>query len=209
MSELILRMSSSNPDVELCEKDKDQIRYKAVSKPLLIKKLNEMLNSDYTSTTKNIVLLNPQIIALNATHVVINQPGNKKIVHLSTNGKSYKINFPNAIYIISYLEDKIRTIEAYSYKKYEGEKTELYEYPLPNELYANTICMGNAPKEIIYQDFVGALEKVIFTPYSHPHFSGINGFTDSALWFEHLSNNPFPYKLMKPLKKRLKDVLHG
>ena len=207
MSELILRITSANADVEMCEMDNGKIRYKAVSKPVLIDKLNDMLTENVNSK-KKIFLLNYQIIALNRTHVVINQPGNKKIVHLSVNGKSYKISMPNAIYIIEFRKNIITKIEAYSYKKYNGEKTELYEYPLPNELSRNTICMGTAPKEIEDDDYVQALEKVIFTPYSHIHFSGVNGFTKSAEWFEYLSQNPFPYKLLKPLKMKLGDVLH-
>lgn len=213
MREMVLHISSQNKDIEICEKEQGRVRYKAISSKVLISELINFLERESSNGKKNIKLLNPQIIALNSHHVVINQPGDKKIVHLSTNNKTYKINMPNSIYIMGISSNeasgKILKIEAYAYKEYQGEDTELFEYPLPNELLGNAICMGNAPREIVDQDYVAALEKVIFTPYSHASFSGVNGFTNSEQWFEYLSQNKFPYKLLKPLKKKLQDVLHG
>lgn len=127
----------------------------------------------------------------------------------SVNGEAYKINFPNAIYIIEISGAKIRGIECYAYKEYRGEETELYEYPMPNELSGNHMCIGNADRIIEDNDIVGALEKIIFAPYSHTTFSGMNGFSNTQKYFEYLEKNEFPYKLMKSLRKKLGDVLHG
>ena len=163
--------------------------------------------------TKNIVLLNPQIIAIDEHYAVIKQEGKKRIVNYaeSSSGKMlvYNINFPNAIYIVYFNHEKVGSIECYAYKEYKAEETELYEYPMPNELSGNKMCIGNAERKINDKDIVGALERIIFTPYSHSTFSGMNGFSITKTYFEYLESNEFPYKLMKPLNKKLKDVLKG
>jgi len=212
--ELVIKVNVTADEVETCSKDNDgNIIFKKITKDWLLKCVSNFCDDSTKTKVKNIRLLDPQVIALNDSHVVIKQPGDKKIVSLVIDDKTYtyKINFPNAIYIISYstkgIDKKIDRIEAYSYKKYNEEKTDLFEYPLPNELRSNEICMGSAPKDIINDDFIGALERVIFTTYTHITFSGVRGFTKSKLWFEHLEKNEFPYKLLKPLKQKLGNVL--
>jgi hypothetical protein len=212
--ELIIKVNVAADEVETCSKDNDgNIIFKKITKEWLLKCISNFCDDSTKRKVKNIRLLDHQIIALNDSHVVVKQPGDKKIVSLATDDKlhTYKINFPNAIYIISYstkgIDKKIDSIEAYSYKKYENGKTELFEYPLPNELRGNEICMGSAPKEIKNDDFISALERVIFTTYTHSTFSGVRGFTKSRQWFEHLEKNEFPYKLLKPLKLKLGNVL--
>ena len=121
--------------------------------------------------------------------------------------KSYKINFPNAIYIIKFSNNKVNDIYAYSYAEYLGSETQLYEYPMPNELSGNKICMGSAKREIIDSNYIEALERIIATSYTHRTFSGIKGFSNSEKWFEYLSKNKFPYKLMRSLNKKLKDIV--
>lgn len=121
--------------------------------------------------------------------------------------KSYKINFPNAIYIIKFSNNKVNDIYAYSYAEYLGSETQLYEYPMPNELSGNKICMGSAKREIVEGNYVEALERIIATSYTHRNFSGIKGFSSSEKWFEYLSKNEFPYKLMRSLNKKLGDLI--
>lgn len=203
MSQLIVKFDNQRTDAQLCSKINDEIIFKDVSMDTLINLLiNEFASSDKDEKIK---LFDNQIIAKETRYVAINQPEHKKIVFFADKG-SYKINFPNSIYIMLFDRNKIRKIKAFSYKEYKGLETELYEYPMPNMLGDNNICLGSSIKEIKDNDYVGALERVIATQYTHTHFSGAKGFSNSIKWFEYLEKNPFPYKLLKSLNYTLKKV---
>lgn len=203
MSQLIVKFDNQREDVQLCSKENDQIIFKNVSMDALMNLLIKNFTTEGQS--EEIKLLDEQIIAKEKRYVVIKQPECKKIVFFNGKG-SFKINFPNSIYIILFHVDKIKKIKAFAYKEYKGLDTKLYEYPMPNMLGNNEICMGNSIKEIRDNDYVGALERVIATQYTHTHFSGIKGFSNSIKWFEYLEKNPFPYKLLKPLNYTLEKV---
>ena len=208
MSEMVVRFNSkSETDAEICIKKGCDFTFKKVS----LKKLLEILNTQLKveSNGEKIKLLDRQIIALGSNYVVINQPGHKKIVtwNYDNFSKSYKINFPNAIYIIKFSNNKVNDIYAYSYAEYLGSETKLYEYPMPNELSGNKICIGSAKRDIIDGNYIEALERIIATSYTHRYFSGIKGFSDSKKWFEYLSKNDFPYKLVRSLNKKLEDIV--
>ena len=203
MSQLIVKFDNQREDVQLCSKKNDQIIFKNVSMDTLMNLLIKNFTTEGQS--EEIKLLDEQIIAKEKRYVVIKQPECKKIVFFNGKG-SFKINFPNSIYIILFHVDKIKKIKAFAYKEYKGLNTKLYEYPMPNMLGNNEICMGNSIKEIRDSDYVGALERVIATQYTHTHFSGIKGFSNSIKGFEYLEKNPFPYKLLNPLNYTLKKV---
>lgn len=216
MMELIARINSESNAVEIALKENG--RNEPLFKKVDIQEFCKIIRKSFErkaedAPTKNIVLLNSQIIAIDEHYAVIKQEGKKRIVNYaeSSSGKIlvYNINFPNAIYIVSFSFERIGSIECYAYKEYKAEETELYEYPMPNELFGNKMCIGNAERKIIDNDIVGALERIIFTPYSHSSFSGMNGFSQTKAYFEYLESNDFPYKLMKSLNKKLKDVLKG
>ncbi|MBS5368325.1 MAG: hypothetical protein KHY19_02485 [Coprobacillus cateniformis] len=211
MSEMIARIGSDGYTVEIAYKEnKIEPLFKRVTISEFIKTLEDSFQSNNNHYKKDINMLNKQIIALDSHFVVVNQPEKQRIVTYVSNGiEAYKINFPNAIYIIETSGDKIKGIECYAYKKYEGENTKLFEYPMPNELVGNHMCIGNADREIKDGNVIEALERIIFTPYSHSTFSGMNGFSQTKAYFEYLEKNDFPYKMMKSLKKKLKDVLKG
>lgn len=204
MTQIIVKFDSSKRDVQICSKSNDEIIFKNIS----LNKLMELLIQEgmqYDDNTKEISLLDQQIIAAGKNYVVINQPECRKIVTYIDTG-SYRINFPNAIYILHFYGNTIQDIQAFSYIEYKGLDTDLYEYPMPNELSGNKICMGSADRIIVNQDYTGALERIIATQYTHSHFSGVKGFSDTVKWFEHLQKNKFPYKLLRKLNMQLKDI---
>lgn len=82
----------------------------------------------------------------------------------------------------------------------------MYEYAMPNMLTGNAMCMGSADKRIVDGDIEAALNKIIATPYSHGNFDGIKGFSTTVSYFEYLEDNPFPYKLLRKLNRKLRDV---
>lgn len=215
MREIIARINSSSDYVEIaCVENAGAPMFKKINASEFANIVVDVYAEKEFHHMKDLKLLDPQIIAMNEYFVVVKQPGDKKIVTFKAGDDifTYKINFPNSIYIIELSDSKnkvIRGIECYSYIEYKGEETKLYEYPMPNELSGNKICIGNADRTVKDGDVVSALERIIFTPYSHRTFSGMNGFSQSQAYFEYLEKNDFPYKMMKPLKRKLKDVLKG
>ncbi len=212
MKEIIARINSVNDYVELAYKENEnETIFKKMDSDKYVELINNTLKKDTNHHVKKLKLLDQQIIAIDEHYVVVKQEGSKKIVTYSSGDKieTYKINFPNAIYIVQIYNEKIERIECYAYKSYKAEETELFEYPMPNELTQNLMCIGTADRTIKDGNVIEALERIIFTPYSHSTFSGMNGFSNTVKYFEYLEKNKFPYKFMKPLRKKLKDVLEG
>ena len=204
MSETIIKLQSNKEDAQLCIQDAGDILYKKISIQELLKIVSSYDTRKSNIELKPITLLHKDIIAKEENYVVIKQDGHKKIVNFKD--KSYRINFPNAIYIMVFNKKKIISIYSYCYKEYRGLDTKLFEYAMPNELYGNKICLGTANLTIDDNDYVAALERVIFAEYTHTTFSGISGFTDTLRYFEYLSTNEFPYKLLKSLNKTLRTI---
>ena len=76
-----------------------------------------------------------------------------------------------------------------------------------NLLSPNVIGMGAGYTVICYDDLgAEAIRKIIATPYSHASFNGIKGFSTTVSYFEYLEAHPFPYKLLRKLNKKLRDV---
>lgn len=199
---MIVKFSSLSNDAEICTKKGKEILFKKISVEKFIELASEFVRK---SSKKNIKILDEQIIAIDTNFVVIKQKEHKKIVTLEEKG-SYNIMFPNSIYIVEFYNNKINKIKAFAYREYRGIETELYEYPLPNELIDNQICLGTAKKKIENRDYISALERIIATPYTHQTFSGIKGFSNSEKWFQYLEKNSFPYNLLRPLNLTLEDI---
>lgn len=212
MMEMIVRLNSDEYDAEIAIAEQGKTpMFKKIKREEFVQIVNDNFTDHNIHYKKDIKLLDSQIIGIDEHHVVIKQEEHKKIITYSYGDElfTYKINFPNALYIVEKNDNKITAIECYAYKEFENEDTALFEYPMPNELSRNNMCIGNADRTIENGNILEALERIIFTPYSHATFSGMNGFSQTKPYFEYLEKNEFPYKLMKPLKKKLKEVLKG
>lgn len=203
MREAIIRLNNKKADAELCIKENKKITFKMLSKEELISLFNKFLINSPRDKA-NIKLFSKNTIGAGIDYVVIKQP--EHMQYVTYNNCSYKINFPNAIYIIRHDNKNVKGIQCYCYVKFKGGDTELYEYAMPNMLMGNAMCMGSADKRIIDDDIEAALNKIIATPYSHSNFDGIRGFSTTVSYFEYLEANPFPYKLLRKLNKKLRDV---
>lgn len=204
MQEVIIRLTDKKEDAELCFKRNGRITYKNLSKDELKNILGRF--SDEITKEEKIKIFPQNVIGAGDDYVVINQP--EHLQYVTYNNHSYKIHFPNAVYIVQHQQNckTVRSICCFCYKKYKGGDTELYEYAMPNMLGLNKMCMGSADKKIVDNDIEGALNKIIATPYSHGNFDGIRGFSTTVSYFEYLEDNPFPYKLLRKLNRKLKDV---
>ena len=206
MRQIILRVTDTSDDAEMLTFDATSKReyFKTVSLTEVFKAIKNVVK-DRINTREKLHLLHPEIIALNKSRVMIKQSERKRIV--TYEDKAFNINFPNALYIVQFEESKITNIEAFAYKEWNFEDTKLYGYPMPNMLGGNRICIGSAPRDIENQDYVKALENIIFTRYSHRNVDNIKSFKDTIQYFEYLETNDFPYHLLIDLKKSLKEVL--
>lgn len=207
--QMVLRLSTTMNDFEIAyDNGIDEPKFKNISVSEVYESLkNLLIHANFEK--KNLKLLDKDIIAINSSFYVIKQDERKRIVSTNFDDelKSYKINYPNMIYVVNYRSSHILQIQLFSYKKYDGLETVLYEYPLPNELTGNRLCFGSADTRIIDDNIVEALERIIGTAYTHKTFSGLNGYNDTTKLFEFISKNPFPYEYMKGIKKKLVDIL--
>lgn len=203
-----MRINDINSDVEVLEYDGIQKKeyFSAMSIDSLIARLETFVDKRSKNNEKReIILFSDQIIGIGNNCVAIMQKEHKRIV--TYDGKAYNISFPNSIYLMAYKGDKADSICAYCFKDFIGKDTELYKYAMPNMLTENRICMGTAPKKIENKDYVKALEKIIFTQYTHIHTDNIKSFKETKKYFEYLSNNDFPYDLLISVNMKLKDVI--
>lgn len=201
---MIIRILQGKDNVEILEKDGTGHEY---FKEIEIKKLIESLSVYHKKpqVRRPAILFNDQIIGASSDCIVIKQSERKRDVAFKD--KVYNINFPNAIYIIDFSDNLIKSIEAYCYTEYKGAKTKLYEYSMPNMLSGNMICIGGAPREINNNEFAEALEKIIYAPYSHNTVGGLKGFRGTLEYFEFLEKEEFPYDLLISQNKKLQEVI--
>lgn len=206
MRQIILRVTDTSDDAEMLTFDATSKReyFKTVSLTEVFKAIKNVVK-DRINTREKLHLLHPEIIALNKSRVMIKQSERKRIV--TYEDKAFHISFPNALYIMQFEENKITNIDAFAYKEWNFEQTKLYGYPFPNMLHGNRICIGSAPREIENQDYVKALENVIFTRYSHRTVDNVKSFKDTIQYFEFLEKNDFPYDLLIDLNNNLGEVM--
>lgn len=206
---MIIRLTDVSEDAEILQMNKltNQEYFASVSMQKVAEKIVEFTSSPYADNKPMPTFLDKSIIAVseNLSSIMINQPEHIRIVTYKQ--KAYKINFPNAIYIMYQHANKVTGIAAFTYKQYKGIDTELYRYPMPNMLGGNMICIGTAPKDIKNLDFTQALEAIIHTQYTHNEVNDIKSFSSTHEYFDYLTKNEFPYHLLIELNKKLKNYL--
>lgn len=215
MSQMIIRLNEATDEIEIAEKNEaGNYKFKKMQPDKFVKEINKIYEKYYhfDSLNRDINLFEEGVIAANESFVVVKQPGCKKMVSFSKTDqdlKFYNINFPNSLYIIHHENfKKIKNIECYAYIEYIGENTKLFEYPMPNELVRNRMCIGNVDRSIKNKKIVEALNRIIYAPYSHSTFQGVSGFSQTEKFFEYLENNEFPYHLIRSLNAKLSSLLH-
>ena len=124
---MIFRVTDSNADVEILETDNIEKKefFSTITVQDLMNKLKTFTeNRNLYKKPKEIILFDDVIVGAGNRCVVINQPEHKRIV--TYDKKAYKISFPNAIYIMHYELNMIKSIEAYCYKYYKKSATKLF-----------------------------------------------------------------------------------
>ena len=202
MKEMIIRIQSDRGDADILTKSGDSEIFKRIRSDTLIKKLTQHFKKDDEDAAPKYIP--PGVIGYAENCQVLIEPEEVKFV--TYDKKSYHNHFPNALYLVKSQGNKIVSIEAYSYKKWEGLKTKLYKYPMPNMLGGNMICLGSAPRQIKDNDYKRALDMIIYTQYSHAYVNNIKSFKNTVDYFEYLEKNTYPYDLLMDAKKKAGDL---
>lgn len=207
MKQLISRIIANKNTVELLTSEENKEFFKEIELKEYLETIKCFCSSfeTYNNKKSDVILFNNNFIGVGQFCKIIKQDEHKRIV--TYKNKSYKISFPKSIYFLYHDEKKVNGIDAYCYLIYDGPKTRLYKYPFPNMLTGNRICMGSAPKELNGNNYLEALENIIFTQYTHAHVENIKSFKDTITYFKYLENNEFPYDLLIPLKNTLQGVI--
>ena len=204
MNQMILRIVGKNdPEILFKNADGSEIFRKIDMNELWLIIKNHQYSSQKI-IERPVMIEHKNIIAYSANAVGIIQTEQKKIVTFQN--KAYNILFPNCFYIIEHDGSKVTELHAFAFEKYEGVNTSLYAYPMPNMLDNNAICMGSANR-LIRGNYLQALENIIFAEFTHSTVNNVKSFKDTGTYFEYLEHNPFPYHLLMPLQKTIRDFV--
>ncbi len=203
MSQVIVRFVGTDDPEMLHIDELGREIFQRISGEELLKIVSHAYGNERAS--KPIFINNEEIIAHGPSSVAIVQKQRKRIV--TYQNKAYNIAFPNSFYVLSFVSGSVKKITAFAFCEWEGLDTKLYQYPMPNMLYSNDLCMGTADKKIKDKDYIQALENITYAIYTHSTVNGIKSFKDTATYFEYLEQNDFPYHLLLPLKNTIKDYV--
>ena len=207
MTQMICRIDSNNPDMDvLCVEDGAEI-WKSVS----VQRFAFMVDSicsEQKGTGEKPKWIPAGVLAIGDTSMVIRKEKHKQIV--SYHGKAYEINFPDAIYSVSFLKQQIQNIRAYTYFDWKGIDTELYNMPMPNMTATEWMCIGSADRHIDDGDVMTALDRILDAEYTHDHVDNLRKPTSTLRWFRFLKNGSATEKMMREQKKvLLRDIVSG
>ena len=185
MSQVIVRISSNENDVEMLLVDKGSEIWKKLS----FKEFYSILRKRVPGAFKDSkpVYLDPCIIAAGEGVSIIKKPAHRRVVTYS--GKAYEINFPNALYVIRHSLTKVNTVNAYTFFDWQGRNTALYLMPMPNMTSSERMCLGTAERTIRHHDLPEALERILDASYTHDHVDNMKQKTSTVKWFLYLKKN--------------------
>lgn len=124
-------------------------------------------------------------------------------------GTGYSITHPNSIFVLYVSDNKVRNAEVFAIKEFKGIDTELFLYPLPNQLSGHSMCLGTVEKEFINCE--NAILNIIESNYTHENgsFKLEKKKTGDELFKWLSSLEAFPYHTLIPVGKKLENILEG
>lgn len=216
MKEMIVRITDVSTDVDLLFNS--LAKNEVFEKNLSLDKFLEILQNNLIkeNNKKNDQKIKCDVVEngvigfgsnKNNKKYIIKQPEHQRYITYSVgkDNKVYKINFPSSIYCVFVRNNNIDHIEAYMYFEDNQLNTQLYAYGMPNMLSKNSICIGNAKREI-YTSLMQTLEEIIYAPYSHAELNNVKAFRTTKSYFEYLQKNHIQKKHLYQSKKILKDL---
>jgi len=207
MTQMICRIDSNCPDMDvLCVEDGAEI-WKSVSAKNFAFMVDDIC-SEQKGTGEKPKWIPAGILAIGDNSMVIRKEKHKQIV--SYQGKAYEINFPDAVYLVTFLKQRIQSICAYTYFDWQGINTRLYNMPMPNMTKTETMCIGSGDRHIDDGDVMTALDRILDAEYTHDHVDNLRNPTSTLKWFRFLKNGTATEKMMREQKKVfLRDLVSG
>lgn len=194
MKEIIFRLTDKSEDAEVlvhdCIKDKDI--FKSISINSLISTIKKTFPgmTKMNNYRKGMVVIDEDVIAVSPNCIVVKQQEHKEIVMYA--GKAFEIIYPNSIYALKHSENKVEAINAYCYKEYKGMETQLFKHAMPNMFSDDSICMGTADRSIDPSNYKEALDRILYTQFTHTRPDNIKGFDSTSDYFTYIKNK-YPY----------------
>lgn len=204
MSQLICRISNTNPDVEILKVDHGKEIWKSVSVDTFVREIEKYTYRKEKYPKEKPKLVNVEILAISPNQVIYRQPEHRRIVTYA--GKAYTINFPNAIYHVRYTSEKVTSISVYAYMQYRGIETKLYKFPMPNMTMSENMCIGTADRKI-KKDVFETVESIVDSQYTHDSVDNLRKKMSTIKWFRYLKNNHLQRSDLQAPKCSLKDLV--
>lgn len=204
MSQLICRISSKNPDVEILKVDHGKEIWKSVSVDTFVRKIEKYAYKKDKHSKDKPKLVNVEILAISPSQVIYRQPEHRRIVTYA--GKAYTINFPNAICHVKYTSEKVTSISMYAYMQYRGIETKLYKFPMPNMTMSENMCIGTADRKI-NTDVFETVESIVDSQYTHDSVDNLRKKMSTIKWFRYLKNNHLQRSDLQSPICSLKDLV--
>lgn len=119
----------------------------------------------------------------------------------------YNIRHPQSIFIISVKEDYVASVKAYVIKEWKGIDSELFLYPMPNQLSGSSMCLGTVDKT--FNNCNESILNVIEANYTHENGRFNNKLkVQGAKLFEYLQScDVFPYEAVIEVGKTIGNII--
>lgn len=207
MTQMICRIDSNCPDMDVLFVEDGAEIWKSVSAQRFAFMVDSIC-SEQKGTGEKPKWLADGILAIGDNSMVIRKESHKQIV--SFQGKAYEINFPNAVYLVTFLRQQILNVSAYTYFDWQGINTRLYYMPMPNMTSTEHMCIGSGDRHIDDGDVVTALDRILDAEYTHDHVDNLRKHTSTLKWFRFLKNGTAKEGMMREQKKvLLRDLVSG
>ena len=204
MRQAVIRITSSKKDAEILVKQNGKEIWKNISIKDLSKKIRSFEPDDGGKGGKP-VLLDKRILAMSSGKILYREPEHRRLVFYG--GRSYEINFPAAINEVSYHGERIKDLRCWTYLKWQGLSTVLYQMPMPNMMSCERMCIGTADRTIIRGNVLEAVDRITDTESSHGHVDNLKKPTSTVKWFTHLKKNHVSVEDLKRPDCKLCDLI--
>lgn len=214
-NQTIIRIIQGSNDAEVMVVDDDKIYEKIISVNKIANSFRELVVD--TSKPKNINILDlhkQNIIHLiefqNSTEYYVYFPERK--IKCTYQNVGYSFVHPNSLFIIKVRDDKITTIDAYALKTFDNENptsTQLFKYPMPNQLSGASMCLGTV--DHTFTNCNDVILRVIEANYTHGsasyNFKMGKSLHKEEVYEEFQRRKNFDYSGLIPIGLTIEDLI--
>lgn len=207
MTQMICRLDSHCKDMDVLYVEDGQEIWKSVSAERFADMVESVCLARKEITEKP-RWIHENVLAAGDHSMLIRRDKHKQIV--SYQGKAYEINFPDAIYLVTFQRQQVKDIYSYTFFEWEGINTKLYNMPMPNMTGTAHMCIGTGDRHIDDGNVMAALDRILDAEYTHDHVDNLRKPTSTLKWFRFLKKGNASERMMRTQDKViLKDLVIG